>query len=117
MSFFDKHPGILAWSSEELIVPYRSPVDGKQHRYWPDFMFRHKKADGTIVTVVVEVKPASQSQAPTRKIASRKPTRRFIKETMTWGVNEAKWVAAKTFCEARGWKFVVWNEKTIQGLG
>ena len=30
--YIDAHPGVTKWSSEEIIVPYRSCVDGKMHR-------------------------------------------------------------------------------------
>ena len=33
MVFCDEHRSIIEWSSEEFSVPYRSPVDGKVHRY------------------------------------------------------------------------------------
>jgi hypothetical protein len=31
----------------------------------------------------------------------------------TWGVNEAKWKAAKEFCFNRGWKFQIFTEKEL----
>ena len=37
MSYLDKHPHVTKWNSEEIIIPYRSCVDGKMHRYFPDF--------------------------------------------------------------------------------
>ena len=37
MRYLDKHPHVTRWNSEEIIIPYRSPIDGKMHRYFPDF--------------------------------------------------------------------------------
>ena len=37
MVYCDTKVSILKWSSEEIIVPYRSPIDRKMHRYFPDF--------------------------------------------------------------------------------
>ena len=42
MRYCDNTPSILEWASEELIIPYRSPVDGKKHRYFPDFWLKVK---------------------------------------------------------------------------
>jgi hypothetical protein len=31
----------------------------------------------------------------------------------TYGVNEAKWKAAKSFCADRGWNFIIMTEKEL----
>jgi hypothetical protein len=36
---------------------------------------------------------------------------------MTYIKNQSKWEAAKEYAENRGWKFDIWTEKTIKGLG
>ena len=40
MIYFDGNPSILSWASEEVIVPYKSPIDGRWHRYFPDFVIK-----------------------------------------------------------------------------
>ena len=35
----DRDPNVVWWQSEEVIVPYKSPIDNKWHRYYPDFMY------------------------------------------------------------------------------
>ena len=37
MKYCDSNKNILEWGSEEVIVPYRSPIDNRYHRYFPDF--------------------------------------------------------------------------------
>ena len=37
MMYLDEHPNVLLWGSEEYIIPYRSPLDNKIHRYFVDF--------------------------------------------------------------------------------
>jgi hypothetical protein len=32
---------------------------------------------------------------------------------MTWGVNEAKWNAAKELCSHKGWEFRILTEKEL----
>lgn len=115
MSMFDTHPGVLEWSSEEKIIPYRSPIDNKLHRYYVDFWIKKKNhSNGLIETLLVEVKPKKQTTPP--KIESgKKPTKRYLNEVKTWGVNSAKWAAANKYCEDRGWKFVVITEDEIYG--
>lgn len=110
MSYLDSHPDILEWSSEEFFIPYISPIDNKIHRYFPDFKVKKKLPNNTFETVVIEVKPKSQSIPP---VIKAKPTKRYIREVMTYGINEAKWKAAKSFCEERKWRFMVMTETEL----
>jgi len=110
MSHLDSHPDVLQWSSEELAIPYRSPIDGKLHRYFPDFLIKKRNPEGLIECLVVEVKPLKQVSAP--KILD-KPTKRYLNEVKTYGINMAKWKAAKEFCELMKWKFIIMTEKDL----
>jgi hypothetical protein len=113
MRYLDLHSDVLAWNSEEVIVPYRSPVDNRMHRYFVDFWVRMKDADGNIGHLLVEVKPLAQCREPVKK---SRATRRFLMEVRTWGVNKAKWAAAKGYADSRGWRFVIMTEKEINGI-
>lgn len=110
MVYLDGHQDVLTWASEEFCIPYRSPLDNKIHRYFPDFKITKKLPNNTIETIVIEVKPRSQSIPPTLQ---KKPTKRYLREVMTYGINEAKWKAAKEYCEDRKWKFMVMTEKEL----
>ena len=110
MNYLDNHPDVLQWASEELAIPYRSPVDGKVHRYFPDFIVRKRSPQGIIETLLVEIKPADQTREPVKKKTINKA---YINEVMTWGVNQAKWKAAKEYCEDRKWKFLILTEKEL----
>ena len=55
MNWCDKNANILEWSSEEIIIPYISPVDNKIHRYFPDFYTKIKETDGKIRKYIIEV--------------------------------------------------------------
>jgi hypothetical protein len=46
MSRLDKDPSIVEWSSEEHVIPYRSPIDNRMHRYFVDFYIKKKMPDG-----------------------------------------------------------------------
>lgn len=110
MNYLDSHPDVLQWASEELIIPYRSPVDGKMHRYFPDFIVRKKNPQGVVETLLIEIKPASQTKEPVKKKTINKA---YINEVMTWGVNQAKWKAAIEYCSERKWKFLILTEKEL----
>jgi len=93
---------VIEWRSEEIAIPYVSPVDNRYHRYFPDFIVKVRRPDGSTKTMMLEVKPKAQTKEPTKK---KKVTRAYINEVTTWGVNQAKWAAAQDFCEDRGWEF------------
>ena len=48
MMYCDKNENILEWASEEIALPYRSPVDNRVHRYFPDFYIKYKDTSGKI---------------------------------------------------------------------
>ena len=95
MSWLDKNPDIISWGSEELIIPYKSPVDGKYHRYFPDFIVKTKNK-----TMIIEVKPDRETREPKPK---KRITKQYLQEVMTYGVNQSKWKAAEEYCLDRGW--------------
>ena len=107
MSYLDNHKDILQWSSEEFFIPYRSPVDRRLHRYFPDFWIKKRSKDGQINNILIEVKPKKQTLPPEKK---KRKTKGYIKEVMTYGVNEAKWKAAIEFCKDRRWDFKIMTE-------
>lgn len=110
MLYVDSHPEILEWGSEEFSIPYRSPIDGKIHRYYPDFYLKKRGKDGKPQTLVVEIKPLKQTVEPQKQ---SKKTKRYINEVMTWGINSSKWKAAQDFCKDRNWQFLILTEKEL----
>ena len=109
MNYLDENPNVIWWGSEELPIPYISPVDKKRHRYFPDFIAKMRKSDGTVMTYVIEVKPEKQTQPPTQK----RKTKTFLQETITYEVNKAKWYAAEEFCKDHGWQFQILTERHL----
>ena len=110
MDWLDKDDNIISWSSEEIIIPYVSPVDGRYHKYYPDFLVKSKNSQGKITTMMIEVKPKHQTMPP---VQPKRKTRKFITEVMTYGVNQAKWKAAEEYCLDRGWTFRVLTEDDL----
>ena len=109
MKYFDDHPNVIWWASEELPIPYLSPVDKKMHRYFPDFIVRIKRKAGQETTMILEVKPDAQTRMPTQK----RKTKRYIQEAATYVINQSKWKAATEFCKDHGWEFQVLTEKHL----
>ena len=110
MSFLDNNPSVVQWSSEEIVIPYLSPIDRKVHRYFPDFYIKVKDKNGKIKEMIWEIKPKKQSSQPKKQ---SRITQRYINEVVTWGINEAKWKAAQEYCLDRGWQFKVLTEEDI----
>ena len=109
MDWLDQSESVVYWSSEELAIKYYNPIDNKIHRYFPDFIVKVKKKDGTVMTHVLEVKPEYQTKQPVRK----RKTQKFINEYITYTVNVSKWKAATEFCKDRGWEFKILTEKNL----
>lgn len=110
MDMLDTNKNVLEWSSEELVIPYFSPVDGRWHRYFPDFKAKVRKPDGRIHVQVIEVKPFAQTMMPNLK---RKKTKKLLVEMATWAINDAKWKAAREYCADRGWEFLLLTERDL----
>lgn len=111
MKYLDENAGVLQWASEEIIIPYKSPVDGKYHRYFPDFWVKSRDKEGNVSVRIFEVKPESQSVEPKPK--SGKPTKKYLTEVARYGINSAKWAAAREYCKERGWTFHVLTEREL----
>lgn len=111
MVYFDTHPGVIEWGSEELVIPYRSPLDNRVHRYFPDFIIKVRDKNGKIDTIVIEVKPHYQTQQP--QVQTRR-TKKYITEVKNWAINSKKWEAAREYCADRNWKFIILTEHELK---
>lgn len=85
----EKIDEVVSYAAEPLEIPYI--FEGKPKKYRPDIAIYF--SDGK--RLLVEIKPAKQTALP---------------------INNAKWSAAKDFCEARGWLFEVLTEVSIEKL-
>ncbi len=83
MKWCDSSEKILQWSSEEVIIPYISPIDNKRHRYFPDFLIQTAKG-----WFLIEVKPQIESRPPKKKLVEK-------------------------LCEVKGWTFEIFTEKQL----
>lgn len=104
----DHNPDVEWWSSEETVVIYNNPAKpiGNHSRYFPDTVVKYK--DGR--TVMYEIKPEAQTKMPINRGGKGK---RFIRECINFGINEAKWQAARHYCAHRGWEFKLLTETEL----
>ena len=110
MRYCDSNINILEWGSEEMYVWYRSPVDNRPHRYFPDFYIKAKESNGQIKKYIIEVKPQKQTKPPSKP---KRQTRGYLREAFEYARNQAKWKAANEWCIDRGFEFKVLTEKEL----
>lgn len=113
--FCDNNRRVIAWSSEEIIIPYMKPVISsvggmttKLANYYPDIYIEYVNKNGELIKELVEIKPKKQTRASKARTYS---TNLF--ENMTYAVNLAKWDAAKKWCAQRGIRFCVVTEDSL----
>lgn len=110
MIWLDKNPNVLQWNSEQVVLPYRSPLDGEIHRYFVDMMAKIKTKNG-VQKFLIEIKPYAQTQKPVK--TSRKHMTTLLNEEKTYLVNQAKWDVAKQYAKKLGMEFIVLTEKEL----
>jgi len=110
MVWCDKNENILEWQSEEKYVPYRSPIDNRIHRYYPDFLIKVKESDGSIKRYMIEIKPKRQTVPPPKP---QRQTKKYLNEVYEYAKNQSKWEAAREYCADRGWEFKVITENEL----
>ena len=110
MQYCDSNANGVEWNSEEIALPYRSPVDNRVHRYFPDFYVKLKENGGKIKRMLIEVKPIKQTMKPKKP---KRKTKGYIYEIYEYAKNQAKWEAAQNFCEDRNWEFKVMTEREL----
>lgn len=114
MKWCDFHPQVKRFSSEEVVIPYFSQMDGKNRRYFMDFFIELENG----ITYLWEVKPHSQTmqpKAPSKTSPAAKA--RFAEAIYNWKVNTDKWHAANKYAKERGWVFKVMTERGLRKHG
>jgi hypothetical protein len=111
MVFCDKNSNVIKWASEEMFIPYVSPLDNRVHRYFVDFIIEVLEKDGNKKTYLIEIKPERQCIAPKNSVNKSKRT--FLKEMKNWAINNSKWKAAEEFANKQNWIFKIITEKNL----
>jgi len=92
MLYCDRSNRVKKWSSEEVAIPYLSPLDNKWHTYYPDFYIEFVDAKRVTRSRVIEIKPRYQC---------------------SFKVNKAKWETAKKYCSENNLEFQVLTEEEL----
>jgi hypothetical protein len=116
MRWLDTNPAIVNWGSESTIVPYADPtrLDRNKrptvHRYFIDFYMIVKDKTGKLTKYYIEVKPYTETIPP---VKGRKKEMTYMKESVTFVRNMAKWEAAKLHARKMGGTFMILTENEI----
>ncbi len=107
--FCDNNANVLKWGSENIKIPYTSPLDKRVHRYHIDNYVIIKEGE-QITKYCIEIKPFSQTQKPKTKYRQKK---HLIYDQKQYIINMAKWEAAKKYCKGRGYSFLILTEREL----
>lgn len=108
--YLDENKNIVAWASEPIKIPYLSPVDNQVHNYIPDFLVEKRSPDGTVETLMIEIKPEKQTKMPEKGKKSKKT---LISESLTYAINTEKWKSAEIFCKKHNMLFKIITERDL----
>ncbi len=107
----DMNENILAWGSENIIIPYLNPLDSKVHRYFVDNFIVFKDKEGKKQKFLIEIKPSKQTQRPVK--TKYKKSKTLLYEQKMYVQNTAKWKAANEWANKKGYKFLIITEKEL----
>ena len=110
IKFLDLSPDVVKWDYENPrnTIPYYDPVQGRQRRYFIDFvMWVHSV--GGIQEVWVEIKSSGETVPPKKG----RNTMQYNESVRTYTTNVAKWKQAAKICAANGKLFRVITEKDL----
>ena len=111
MNWCDGNPNIKRWQSEEKAIWYDNPITKRKARYFPDFIVEYQRSDGITMQEMVEIKPSRQVEGP--PVNPKRRTKAWAAACMTYAQNQAKWKAARRWCEDRGMNFRIVTEKEL----
>ncbi len=109
----DTDKRILEWASEPFYILYWHPFKKRKSRYYIDYYCKILQKDGSIKTIIVEVKPSTltpQKLKKPSKYASKKTVKNYNSKLQQIIVNTAKYKAAKAYCATRGAEYIFITE-------
>ena len=106
----DHNNNVVKWGSESIVIPYKSPLDGRIHRYMVDNIVHIKEGD-KLEKYLIEIKPKRQTKPPVEH-GNKKPTT-ILYEKQQYAVNMSKWESAKGWCKKYGYKFLILTEEQL----
>ena len=114
MIVLDKNPRVIAWNSEQTVIPYKHPIENRFARYFVDFYMKILIGEKTY-EYIIEVKPKKQCSKPT--VSKNKKQSTILYENVQWAINQAKWESARKWAKAKNMEFKIMTEEDIDFLG
>jgi hypothetical protein len=112
--YCDNNDAVLKWSSEPVVIPYYNPLDKKEHQYNVDFYMKVVKDNQEEQEWLIEIKPKKQFEKPIFEgITTLPKLKSYNRNMQIWITNQAKFKAAREWCEKRGYKFGVIDENFL----
>ena len=102
--YLDSTPAVVQWASEEIAIPYLSPLDNRVHQYYPDAFVIYKDKYGNLKKELIEIKPYKET------VLTPKSTDR---DKIALAVNHAKWKYASEFANKQGIVFRILTERVL----
>ena len=103
----ERHPSVVSWSSENIVIEYWNSWNKKYSKYYPDFFLILENGD----KIVIEVKPRKHYIKPTPpKRKTKKAISGYNYNLEQYVKNMCKFDAALKYCKGRGWKFKIVDE-------
>lgn len=115
--YCDLNPNILKWSSEPLVIKYWSPIDKKEHNYYPDYYIKVINSKKEVEEWIIDIKPQSQykldKKPEIKGCITEKKLKTYNEKLKIWITNRAKFESATRFAKERGYKFGAIDESFI----
>jgi hypothetical protein len=102
----DYNDDIVLWSSESIKILYYDPIRKRTRSYFPDFIIKKNTGE----KFIIEVKPSRETEKPKRE--NKKP-QNYLRESIIYATNLAKWNAAIKYCNANGYQFKIVTERSL----
>jgi len=127
MTWMDNKKNIIKWGAECLEIPYQmthfenGDSKVKSHRYFPDFYYEMRLANGQLKQVVIEVKPMKEykmvidlSEGKLVVPEGLKKLKNFEYDMKMAYKNKNKWETMINWCDKKGYEFIIVTEETLK---
>lgn len=115
----DESEHVIKYASEPIGIPYYNPITKRKQRYFIDFWMITRDKKGRERKWLIEVKPHKFTQPPEKQDGrlTEKKFRQYTYHAKQFIMNQAKFKAARHFCEENGYKFGVITEHFFKKRG
>ena len=128
MKYLDFNENIIIWGTENLQIPYQMKhfengnTTIKEHSYFPDFYYQMRMNDGSVKSVVIEVKPMKEYKMVqdlnegrlTIPENSMKKLKNFEYDLKMAYKNKTKWETMIAWCDKKGYEFIIVTEDHLK---